>query len=131
MKTPASRLHERAQSRGWRLRFEIFRVPSAPLHRSLFSCQLTVHTGTTTRVFSGLGHSKKLAKHRAASEALQYRKPTPTPARSTCSTCPICLGEIGIRMELSPCGHAFCFGCISRWLDMKRVCPMCRVRVAH
>ncbi|XP_059575304.1 probable E3 ubiquitin-protein ligase DTX3 [Alligator mississippiensis] len=41
------------------------------------------------------------------------------------SQCPICLGEIQNRKTLEQCRHAFCEGCITRALQVKRACPMC------
>ncbi|KAL0376482.1 UNVERIFIED_CONTAM: hypothetical protein Scaly_0765800 [Sesamum calycinum] len=41
--------------------------------------------------------------------------------------CPICLSRIEVRSAavISPCMHAYCIGCIRRWSDFKRKCPLC------
>ncbi|KAG8370002.1 hypothetical protein BUALT_Bualt14G0072300 [Buddleja alternifolia] len=41
--------------------------------------------------------------------------------------CPICLRGVEIRSAaiLISCKHAYCIGCIRRWSDIKRNCPLC------
>ncbi|KAK4425833.1 E3 ubiquitin-protein ligase ICP0 [Sesamum alatum] len=41
--------------------------------------------------------------------------------------CPICLSRIEVRSAavINPCMHAYCIGCIRRWSDFKRKCPLC------
>ncbi|PKU45480.1 hypothetical protein llap_4238 [Limosa lapponica baueri] len=41
--------------------------------------------------------------------------------------CPICLSEIENPSYISICFHAFCLGCIQRWMYMNGVCPVCRL----
>jgi hypothetical protein len=31
--------------------------------------------------------------------------------------------------RLSPCGHFFHYKCLFKWVQKKRECPMCRVRI--
>jgi len=31
----------------------------------------------------------------------------------------------------TPCGHSFCFKCLSKHLDRKNTCPMCRVELCN
>ena len=42
--------------------------------------------------------------------------------------CPICIDgeEVGTRMKMLQCGHAFCHVCIQRWLHENNSCPVCR-----
>ncbi|XP_050220349.1 uncharacterized protein LOC126670623 [Mercurialis annua] len=43
-------------------------------------------------------------------------------------TCPICLKELNDHRKIavvSVCLHAYCLGCIRRWSDFKRKCPLC------
>ncbi|KAL5476442.1 hypothetical protein ACEPAI_3447 [Sanghuangporus weigelae] len=53
----------------------------------------------------------------------------PTKQAGSGYTCPLCLDQDADRiLELSSikCGHAFCTPCITRALDKKRQCPICR-----
>ncbi|XP_073123475.1 uncharacterized protein [Henckelia pumila] len=44
-------------------------------------------------------------------------------------SCPICLCQVQIRSAVVlPCTHAYCIGCISRWSQLKRSCPLCNAR---
>ena len=44
--------------------------------------------------------------------------------------CPICLGSLlsasGVVVRVAICDHAFCAGCIRRWLEKGRHCPVCK-----
>ena len=42
--------------------------------------------------------------------------------------CPICLSEwkIGDEVGKLACGHEFELDCLSKWLNEKRNCPLCR-----
>ncbi|XAR57115.1 Ubiquitin--protein ligase [Bertholletia excelsa] len=42
-------------------------------------------------------------------------------------SCPICLRRIEDRSAavITACFHAYCVGCIRRWSDLKRKCPLC------
>lgn len=42
-------------------------------------------------------------------------------------TCPICLRNLDVRgaAVLTVCSHAYCLGCIRKWSDLKRKCPLC------
>jgi hypothetical protein len=43
------------------------------------------------------------------------------------SECCICLETIGNKNNcVTPCGHAFCFNCVTRALTINNTCPMCR-----
>jgi hypothetical protein len=42
-----------------------------------------------------------------------------------CSVCMEVFGE-GERLRRMPCAHAFHEGCISDWLRVSRLCPLCR-----
>lgn len=42
------------------------------------------------------------------------------------SMCPICLNENINEKQTTTCGHDFCKGCLSRWLETKHNCPLCR-----
>ncbi|XP_021290281.1 E3 ubiquitin-protein ligase Topors isoform X2 [Herrania umbratica] len=41
--------------------------------------------------------------------------------------CPICLRNLNARgaAVLTGCSHAYCLGCIRKWSDLKRKCPLC------
>lgn len=36
--------------------------------------------------------------------------------------------EAAERAHVMPCLHAFCFSCIKRWAQLRRECPLCKVR---
>ena len=41
--------------------------------------------------------------------------------------CPLCLDELGAaRLTVTPCGHAFCGRCLSKWTATHLTCPLCR-----
>src|SRR5690554_6425723 len=40
--------------------------------------------------------------------------------------CAICLAPFRGRVYLSPCFHSFCAACISEWLDITVLCPLCK-----
>jgi hypothetical protein len=46
-------------------------------------------------------------------------------------TCTICLGdyEEAEQLRLLPCGHCFHAECVDAWLQINRICPMCKVDV--
>merc|ERR1711907_107026 len=46
-------------------------------------------------------------------------------------SCCVCLGEYenGEAVRLHPCGHAFHSPCIDAWLQINRICPLCKVDV--
>lgn len=45
--------------------------------------------------------------------------------------CAICLLEFGQRQKavVTPCVHAFCVTCITRWMQIKQTCPLCKQNV--
>ncbi|XP_022999966.1 E3 ubiquitin-protein ligase Topors isoform X1 [Cucurbita maxima] len=45
-------------------------------------------------------------------------------------TCPICLRELEDRTAavLTTCIHAYCVGCIRKWSNLKRTCPLCNAQ---
>eukprot|EP00408_Alexandrium_pacificum_P039911 CAMPEP_0171281648 /NCGR_PEP_ID=MMETSP0790-20130122/66509_1 /TAXON_ID=2925 /ORGANISM="Alexandrium catenella, Strain OF101" /LENGTH=261 /DNA_ID=CAMNT_0011750875 /DNA_START=25 /DNA_END=807 /DNA_ORIENTATION=- len=43
--------------------------------------------------------------------------------------CPVCHGPFRRSVALVPCGHAFCEGCVSHWLQRSGSCPTCRAAV--
>lgn len=48
------------------------------------------------------------------------------------SDCSICIADIKkgeMCLILSPCCHGFHFACVSRWLEDKETCPLCRTPV--
>lgn len=47
---------------------------------------------------------------------------------SNTSECSICLDGIEAP-AVTPCGHWFCKGCISEWLESKGTCALCRAAV--
>jgi len=42
--------------------------------------------------------------------------------------CPICMGNYveGDVLNVLPCGHEFHKECVTKWLPIKKVCPLCR-----
>ena len=48
--------------------------------------------------------------------------------------CPICLSPISSNLQqttTTSCGHLFCRGCLQKWLQQKRNCPMCKASIGH
>jgi len=51
---------------------------------------------------------------------------------STTNQCNICYEDIkSINNCVTPCGHSFCFGCISKCLSINNTCPCCRTEIAE
>eukprot|EP01098_Paradermamoeba_levis_P002632 TRINITY_DN1304_c0_g1_i1.p1 TRINITY_DN1304_c0_g1~~TRINITY_DN1304_c0_g1_i1.p1 ORF type:complete len:354 (-),score=86.45 TRINITY_DN1304_c0_g1_i1:14-1075(-) len=44
-------------------------------------------------------------------------------------SCAICFGSMNEQCSIKTCGHQFCFGCISKWVETKTVCPLCNSKV--
>mmetsp|Transcript_46892 Transcript_46892/g.120930 ORF Transcript_46892/g.120930 Transcript_46892/m.120930 type:complete len:103 (-) Transcript_46892:1370-1678(-) len=42
--------------------------------------------------------------------------------------CPLCLHSLS-RPACAPCGHTFCWRCISAWVADEEECPLCRSRL--
>lgn len=40
--------------------------------------------------------------------------------------CAICLAPYTGRVYLSPCMHSFCASCLSAWVDVSALCPLCK-----
>lgn len=40
--------------------------------------------------------------------------------------CAICLASYTGRVYLSPCMHSFCASCLSAWVDISVLCPLCK-----
>ena len=41
--------------------------------------------------------------------------------------CCICLNNRStVKVMVSPCGHSFHEECMTKWLEIKLICPMCR-----
>ncbi|KAF9538106.1 hypothetical protein EC957_007225 [Mortierella hygrophila] len=40
--------------------------------------------------------------------------------------CAICLASYTGRVYLSPCMHSFCASCLSAWVDVSVLCPLCK-----
>lgn len=52
-----------------------------------------------------------------------------SPSASGAPTCPICLSHVERpedRAVAVHCMDQFCYSCITRWLDVKRQCPVCK-----
>jgi hypothetical protein len=43
--------------------------------------------------------------------------------------CAICLQLMHQPVQLAPCGHTFCGGCMSEFLEKKKECPMCQSKI--
>lgn len=57
--------------------------------------------------------------------------------------CPICYENIDVlqydndkikpksNMTTTPCGHSFCYECLSKHLEKKNTCPICRTKLSN
>jgi len=79
-------------------------------------------------------HAKAVREKAESSSQLDEEALGSPPA----TTCSICMESIPLHesMEsfpanimLSPCGHFFHEGCLTRWVEVKYDCPMCRTRL--
>ena len=48
------------------------------------------------------------------------------------SDCSVCLEDIDMghaQDYTTHCGHVFCSGCLTMWIEQKKACPMCRAKL--
>jgi hypothetical protein len=47
--------------------------------------------------------------------------------------CSICMDPDakGIQLTLDDCGHQFCYGCATQWLNQNNSCPICRGAISR
>lgn len=55
---------------------------------------------------------------------VQETSSSPSPV-SHLKKCPLCL-EQRKNVSVTPCGHLFCWTCITEWLQVQNQCPICR-----
>lgn len=75
--------------------------------------------------------------HAVIEHTLQNDDSIPTPAKLKLvpckkplpEKCVICMDEAIQIPATLPCGHSFCYGCISSWFLEKNTCPTCRTCV--
>lgn len=81
---------------------------------------------TSTERGASLTNIKKFPKFEYTSAHLSLMKEI-----GQSETCTICLGDYegGEELRLLPCGHCFHAECIDAWLQINRICPMCKVDV--
>jgi hypothetical protein len=48
-----------------------------------------------------------------------------------CGVCLDSLARPGLSVADTACGHTFCAGCISAWLERSKSCPLCRARCSN
>jgi Ring finger domain len=60
-----------------------------------------------------------------------YKPELKTMKMSTTNQCNICYEDIKSINCVTPCGHSFCFGCISKSLSINNTCPCCRTEIAE
>ncbi|XP_013880183.1 peroxisome biogenesis factor 10 [Austrofundulus limnaeus] len=64
-------------------------------------------------------------RQRARQEWRVYRKLSPQHSVSSAPRCILCL-EPRRNSTCTPCGHLFCWECITEWCNTKAECPLCR-----
>ena len=63
----------------------------------------------------------------SSNDSLTSGSSTNTHMESINETCPICFDEIKkINNCTAPCGHTFCFKCLTKAMNNNTECPMCR-----
>ena len=74
-------------------------------------------------------HEAIRRKHVTVRE-VKVRKPVELHLKAE-DECAICLESLTKKnIAVTPCGHKFCFSCISENLNVSKNCPMCRTRIA-
>ena len=91
-----------------------------------------LHTNIFTRM------QEMMLEQNIRNQMLEYQRnqrarrvlttPRPSDPNRPTESCPICLEDIKPREipSATPCGHLFHPNCISRWLEERDTCPMCR-----
>ena len=86
--------------------------------------------------FKKIVEENKASKEKAEKELEEVLK-REEENKEKAKECPICLEEKGdnpftdeesghiVRVEILPCGHAFCGGCIKEWWNNGNKCPVC------
>ena len=74
-----------------------------------------------------MSHSRSATPIAPRSPAYSPTSPTYSPTEMSDEACAICMCTIDSRdRDILTCGHAFCSGCITCWLDANTKCPLCR-----
>uniref|UniRef100_A0A672V9R2 Ring finger protein 24 n=1 Tax=Strigops habroptila TaxID=2489341 RepID=A0A672V9R2_STRHB len=74
-------------------------------------------------------------RHQAHKELYAYKQVMPNPLLPSASPhsqiCAVCLEEFKPKDELGicPCKHAFHRKCLIKWLEVRKVCPLCNMPV--
>ncbi|KAL2326077.1 hypothetical protein Fmac_025135 [Flemingia macrophylla] len=78
---------------------------------------------------SDVSRAKHASQESIDLESLKVKEEGDHSSKDLVALCSICLDEVPLRKAIRmppPCSHIFHGGCISKWLNIRNTCPLCR-----